>query len=162
YLHKLSDYLAAARAYEAAGDVDRALRYYRKCGEHALAGDLLKRVGEDDLAAVEYQLAAARLVETGAGHYQAGEQLLQRAGCPDLALPYYEEGWKRRPGGSPVPCALRLAQLHTQQEQVERLLALVAEAEKYLGPEGNDAPAGEFFNEVARLAGRPALARVSD
>src|SRR5205807_1281470 len=47
YQHKLHDYPAAAREYEAAGDVDRALALYRKCGEHALAGDLLRRAGEE-------------------------------------------------------------------------------------------------------------------
>ena len=80
--------------------MDRALRYYRRCGEHALAGDLLKRVGEEELAAAEYELAAARLVEYGQGYYQAGELLLSRAGRPDLAVPYYEAGWKCRPSGA--------------------------------------------------------------
>ncbi len=162
YLHKLSDHLAAAREYEAAGDVDRALRLYRQRGEHVLAGDLLRRAGEEEQAVAEYQLAAALLAKTDQGQYQAGELLLSRAGRPDLALPYYQEGWKRRPGGSPVPCALRLAQLHTQREEPDRLLDLLGETEVYLRPPGNDAPAGEFFNEVARLADQPALARVRD
>jgi tetratricopeptide (TPR) repeat protein len=152
YLHKLSNHLAAAREYEAAGDVDRALRLYRQHGEHALAGDLLRRVGEDELAVAEYQLAAAQLARADAGQYQAGELLATRAGRFDLALPYFAEGWKRRPYGSAIPCAIRLAQIYTMQEEFERLLALVGEAEVHLAPPGNDAPAGEFFNEVARLA----------
>jgi tetratricopeptide (TPR) repeat protein len=162
YQHKLHDYPAAAREYEAAGDVDRALALYRKCGEHALAGDLLRRAGEEELAVAEYQVAAAKLAASGNGQYQAGELLLHRAGRVELALPYYEEGWKQRPTGSAIPCALRLAQLHPQRGGVEPLLALVGEAEDYLRPEGNDGPAVEFFNEVARLAEARMLAAVRD
>jgi tetratricopeptide (TPR) repeat protein len=161
YLHKLSDPLAAAREYEAGGDIDRALRLYRQVGAHDLAGDLLRKAGEEELAVAEYVLAAAKIAWND-GQYKAGEFLLNRARRPDLALEYYQEGWKRRPNGSPVPCAVRLTQIHTQQEAVGRVLELVGEAEQYLRPEGNDAPAAEFFNEVARLAGQTALARARD
>ncbi len=164
YQHKLHDYLAAAREYEAAGDFDRALKLYRQCGEHALAGDLLRRAGEEELAVAEYQLAAAKLVSDNpaGGLHQAGELLLTRARRPDLAIPYFEKGWQQRPRGTPLPCAVRLVQLHTQNEEVEKLRVVVTEAQEYLEPPGNDGPASEFFNEVARLADLPALAVVRE
>ncbi len=152
YLNRLDDALAAAREYEAAGDTDKALALYRKCGEHLLAGDLLRRVGDEDEALTEYRRAADQAVATGKGHYQAGELLRTRAGREDLAVPYYEQGWALRPAGSAVPCAVRLAQWHARAAAVAPLLALAAEADEYLGPRGNDGPAGEFYNELARLA----------
>jgi hypothetical protein len=162
YLTKVHDSQAAAQEFEAAGEIDRALKLYRQLGKHALAGDLLRRAGEEELAVAEYRLAAARLVESGQGHYQAGELLLVRARRPDLAREYYETGWQARPAGSPVPCAIRLAQLHAQRESAPDLLTLLGEGEDFLAPPGNDTPAAEFFNEIARLANRPALARLRD
>jgi tetratricopeptide (TPR) repeat protein len=162
YLKKVGDTLAAAREYEAAGDVDQALALYRQRGEHALAGDLLRRAGEEELAVAEYRLAADRLLTSDAGYYQAGELLRTRAGRTDLALPYYQTGWAQRPAGSPVPCAVRLAQHYAEEASAAKLLALTEEADRYLEPPGNDSLAASFFNEVAGLADRPALAAARD
>ena len=162
YLHKLSDPLAAARAYEAGGDVDRALRLYRQVGAHDLAGDLLRRAGEEELAVAEYLIAAAHLALLPDGQYKAGEFLYNHARRPDLALAYFAKGWRRRPDGSPVACAMRMALTYTQQEAVGKLLELVAEAEHFLAPEGNDGPAMTFFYKVASLAAEPALAGARD
>jgi tetratricopeptide (TPR) repeat protein len=162
YQAKLGDELAAAREFEAAGEIDRALAIYRKRGDHELAGDLLRRAGEEDLAVAEYQYAAMRLVATGRGHYAAGEMLLGRAKRPDLALDYYQAGWDRRPGENAIPCAICLVRLHTQAGAVPKVRQVVTEADEFLGAPGNDSPAAEFYNEVARLADRPALAGVRD
>jgi tetratricopeptide (TPR) repeat protein len=157
YLARLGDTLAAAREYEAAGEVDRALQLYRQRGEHELAGDLLRRAGEEEAAVAEYRLAADRLVATGRGHFQAGEMLLNRARRPDLAREYFQAGWEQRPDGAAVPCAIRLARLHARDGAPDQLLALAAEAEQFFGPAGNDGPAAEFYKELARLAAEPAL-----
>jgi tetratricopeptide (TPR) repeat protein len=162
YLTQLQDKVAAAGAFEAAGELERALQLYRQCGAHALAGDLLRRAGEEELAVEEYRLAALKLVSSGQGHYQAGELLLTRARRPDLARVYYQSGWDARPRGSAVPCVLRLAQLHAQEGTLDGLAALVAEAESFLAPPGHETPAAEFFNEIARLADQPALVPVRD
>ena len=61
---RVHDHRAAARAFEAAGEIDRAIRLYREHGDHVHAGDLLRRLGEEGAALVEYRLAAERL---GAG-----------------------------------------------------------------------------------------------
>jgi tetratricopeptide (TPR) repeat protein len=162
YLQMLKDYQAAAREYEAAGEVDRAVDLYRKHGEHALAGDLLRRAGEEERALAEYGLAAARLVETGQGHYQAGELLRTRAQRPDLAQAYYEEGWRQRPTGTAVSCALRIAEFQAGAGNPGGVVKLVDEAEAFLSQPGNVEPAGHFFNEIARLARTPGLGDVKD
>jgi hypothetical protein len=162
YLHKVGDASAAAREFEAAGEIDRALQIYRSRNEHELAGDLLRRAGEEELAVAEYRVAADWLVASGRGAYAAGELLLHRARRPDLARGYYEAGWSQRPALSPVPCAVRLAQLYTQAGEVDEVLRLTGEAEEFLRPAGYDGLTAEFFNELARLADRPALARVRD
>jgi tetratricopeptide (TPR) repeat protein len=162
YQKKLNDLLAAAREFEADGDIDRAVHLYRQSGEHARAGDLLRRAGDEDAAIAEYRRAAETLVSRGQGHYQAGELMLNRARRPDLALEYYGKGWENRPQGAAVPCALRLAQLHVQAAAPDQVQDLVAEAEEFFRPLGNDGPAAEFFNEIARLADQPALAEARD
>ena len=59
YLKKLNDLAAAAQAFEAAGEVDRAIELYRQIGRHEAAGDLLRRIGEEEAALAEYAVAAA-------------------------------------------------------------------------------------------------------
>ena len=61
YLKKLNDLPAAAQAFEAAGEVDRAIELYRQIGRHEAAGDLLRRIGEEEAALAEYAAAAADL-----------------------------------------------------------------------------------------------------
>jgi hypothetical protein len=162
YLEKLDDKLAAARAFEAAGEFDRAVQLYRLMREHVRAGDLLRRAGEEEAALAEYYLAADQLIEAGHGHHAAGDLILTRAGRPDLALPYFQTGWNLRREGVAVPCALRLAELYSQQETPNRLLDLVAEAEDYFRPPGRDVTAGQFFNALARLAEEKTLAPVRE
>ncbi len=159
YLVKLQDTYAAARAFEAAGEFDRAVKLYRQRGDHVLAADLLRRTGDDEAALAEYCLAAEQLV-AGGGHLAAGDMLLTRAGRPDLARAYFETGWARRPDPNAVVCALRLARLHADQGTTDRLLAVVAEAETYLENPGREHEASQFYNEVARLANRNDLEAV--
>src|SRR5208282_1390653 len=102
YLTQLDDRRQAARAFEAAGEIDRAVQLYRQLGEHAMAGDALQRAGEEEAALVEYRIAAEGFA--GAGNYLgAGDLMLTRAGRPDLAVEYFEEGWRRRPETNAVP-----------------------------------------------------------
>lgn len=161
YERKLNDLLAAARAWEAAGEIDRAVALYRTLSEHALAGDLLRRAGEEERALAEYQLAASKLAEEETRFYEAGELLRSRAQRPDLARDYFAKGWAARPVGSAVPCAVRLAQHHARAAQVAPLLELLDEADLFL--ETADAePAGLFYNEVAELAAAPGLEPAAD
>jgi tetratricopeptide (TPR) repeat protein len=162
YREKVGDSYAAARAYEAGGMIDEALEIYRTRGDHELAGDLLCRAGEEDQAVQEYKLAAEKVVSSGQGYYKAGELMLTKARRPDLAVPYYREGWKIRPAQGPVACAIRLAQLHAQSRSHEELLGLIGEAGEYFRPAGRDTEAAEFFNEIARLAEQPDLAKLRD
>ena len=159
YLTKLQDTYAAARAFEAAGEIDRALQLYRQRGDHLLAADLLRRAGEEEAALAEYCQAANELA-AGGGHLAAGDMLLTRAGLPDLARFFFETGWARRPDPNAIVCALRLTHLYADQGTTDRLLAIVAEADGYLQPLGNENEASQFYNEVARLANRKGLEAV--
>lgn len=161
YLKKLEDHLAAAREFEAAGEVDRALELYRQRAEHVRAGDLLRRIGEEELALAEYREAAS-LIAQRQGHFQAGELLLTIARRPDLARNYFELGWSQRPHGSAVPCARRLLHLHADSGDSAALMTVVTEAEDLFAAPGNDNLAGELFNEVARLSERPQLAKIGE
>ena len=163
YLNRLRDVDAAARSFEAAGEVDRALDLYRQGRRHAEAGDLLRRVGEEDAAIAEYTIAADSLaVDPRHGPMAAGDLLRDRARRPDLALGHYLVGWGRRPSAGAVPCALRMASIFADRGDVRPLVALVDEADELLRKPGSETPAVEFYNEVARLADLEALAEVRD
>jgi tetratricopeptide (TPR) repeat protein len=157
YSELVGDSEAAAKAYEAGGMIDEALAIYRQRGEHELAGDLLRRAGEEEQALAEYDLAAKKIIASGGGYYRAGELMLTKAGRADLAQPYYQEGWRSRPAESPVSCAVRLVQRHAQTASSKELLNLVLEAEEYVRPPGRESETAEFFNEVVRLADVPGL-----
>ncbi len=160
YEQAVGDPLAAAREWEAAGEIDRALALYLKRGEHALAGDLLRRAGEEERAVAEYSRAAAKLAESGQHYYEAGQLLETRGQRPDLALPYYRRGWEARPHDNAVACALRLASHHAAAGEGPPLVALTGEADELLTAWDIDS-AALFYNALARHADRPALAAVA-
>jgi tetratricopeptide (TPR) repeat protein len=163
YLNRLKDLPAAARAFESAGEVDRALQLYRQDRLHAEAGDLLRRVGEEEGAIAEYVCAADLLIaDPKHGSIAAGDLLRDRAYRPDLALPYYAAGWMGRPSTNAVPCALRMASIFADRGEVENLVTLVDQADALLKGPGREAPAIEFYNELALMAERDALAEVRD
>jgi hypothetical protein len=161
FLTKVGDQLAAARAFEAAGEIDRALQLYRQLGKHELAGDLLHRAGEDEAALAEYRVAADWSATAG-DFLAAGELLLKKANRSDLALTYWTMGWEQRPETNANLCAVRLAQHYADSETPRALLPLLAEAEAFFARPGNEVAAGNFFNEVARLANRPNLKDLRD
>lgn len=161
YLNKLNDPRSAARAFEAAGEIDRALQIYRQLGEYILAGDMLRRAGEEEAAFVEYRTAANRSAASG-DFLAAAEVMWKNALRPDLALEYLQEGWKRRPIDNAVPCALRLARLHAEQAALPPIRQLMTEGRQFFAPPGNEVAAGQFFNGLAALAVWPALAEVKD
>jgi tetratricopeptide (TPR) repeat protein len=156
----LNNLALAAREWEAAGEVDRALALYLKLGDHAQAGDLLRRAGEEERAVEQYQLAAAKLVADGLRHYEAGQLLETRGHRLDLALPYYEDGWVARPHGNPIPCVLRLAQHHALHGTVASLLELTGEAETFLDAWDPES-AATFYDALARHAEIPAMAPIA-
>jgi tetratricopeptide (TPR) repeat protein len=161
YLELIKDTLAAARAFEAAGETDRALRLYEQRGDHVLAGDLLRRLGEDEAALRHYVSAADRLAAAD-NPVAAADLLSIRAQRPDLALGYLARGWVRRPHGSAIPCLLRLTNWYAEQDEQKSLMALVAEAEEFLAPPGHEHAAGQFFNVLAQLADRANLSALRD
>src|SRR5262249_15311639 len=143
---------AAARTYESGGFFDLALDLYWKHGQHLAAGNLLRRMGELERAQGEYRLAAKKMISTGRGYDDAGEMLLTDAQWPELALEYFETGWKERPDPSCVSCAVRLVQLYTRQEVPRKVEKLLGEGEEYFNLRGADKEAALFFTEIAKAA----------
>jgi tetratricopeptide (TPR) repeat protein len=162
FLAKLDDPLAAARAFESAGEIDRALHLYRRAGEHESAGDLLKRIGEDEAAVQEYLYAADRLINSGAGHLAAGDLLRNKAGRDDLAVQLFRAGWARRPDGNAFPCAFRLAHYIVEAGNSADLRSLIDEADEIFALPGRNHEAREFYNEVAHLADEPLVAEIRE
>lgn len=161
YLQRLTDPMQAAREFEAAGEFDRALELYRQRGEYTAAGDLLRRIGEEELAVAEYVKAA----EHEANHknfLQAGRLLVTRARRPDLAEAYLTLGWQSRLGAEATNCLMELVDLHGGQGAVGRLCALLGEAEEHFETPGDDHAAGLFYNRVAQIAERESFAGVRD
>jgi len=152
YSKKLNDPAAAAQAFEAAGLVDRALALYRQLGQHELAGDLLRRIGDLEAAVAEYQLAAKLLVAFPLeNHLGAGCLLLEKARRPDLAIEHFQTGWGRRPAESAALCALELARLHAQRGAIEPIRSLLDQADEFFESVGSDREAAGFYNGVVAI-----------
>lgn len=160
YRDKLREYRLAAAAFEKADDLDEALRLYRHVGDHAAAGDLLRRAGDEEAAVGEYGLAADDLAR-GGYTLAAGDLMRDRALRPDLGANYYRAGWLRRPAGDSRSCAERLVERNVGLGQHEDLLALVGEAAAYYSAEDRTDDGPRFFNFIARTAERPALAALA-
>lgn len=161
YLHKLDDRRAAARAFESAGEIDQAVQLYRQMSDHVAAGEVLRRAGDLEVAVAEFRIAAEKQAEAG-DYLSAGDLMKNRADRHDLAHDYWAKGWGQRPAVNAVACALQLARLHADRQDVPPLRQLVTEARQFFEPPGNEAAAGQFFNSVAGLADLPALASARD
>ncbi|SIO62485.1 Predicted outer membrane protein [Singulisphaera sp. GP187] len=162
-LTKLEDWRGAAREFEAAGEIDRALRYFQQVADHEAAADLLQRIGEPDAALVEYQRAADRLLATEGGHLSAGRLLSRKANRPDLALGHFLAGWNQRPLGNSVACLIEATGHHAEAGSVRAIIHLLDEADAYLATMGTiGAEWDRYFHDLARLAGQPQLEVIRD
>lgn len=152
----------AAREFEMAGDHDEALRLYREAHLHVEAGDLLRRIGEEELALAEYLKAADRVVQLRQDHVEAGDILLRKTGRADLAGAYFARGWQSRSKSLALSrnasaCAERLIEIYAFATPRDAFWTLLAEAEDWLKEPGWSHDSGRFFNRVAGLAELPHL-----
>ena len=157
YLKKLNDPAAAAQAFEAAGEVDRAIELYRQTVRHEAAGDLLRRIGEEDEAVAEYAAAAALLARASPpDHLAAGRLWLQKVRKPEPAIEAFRNGWARRPEGNAALCALELARFHAERGALGPIMTLLDQADALFDLPGQPYN-GYFYTELTRLALLPAM-----
>jgi tetratricopeptide (TPR) repeat protein len=145
---KLRDEPAAAAAFEQAGDYDEAVRLYDKLGRYEPAGDLLRRIGDEDRAAGYFQRAAVALHERG-HPLAAGDLIRRKLGDSVGATGYYLWGWEADSAES-LPCGERLLDQYLLTESwadVDRLVATAAV--RFVPPRARDA--GRFFNYLLSL-----------
>lgn len=152
-LLKVRDEVAAAEAFEAAGEHDRALALYRKLGRHEQAGDLLRRMGDEAGARAEYARAAEFLLVAGnpPDWLAVGRLLGEKAGDDQAAEWAYDRGWAQRPGPNATACALRLIRIHAARGGGEPIARLLDEADAFLRDRGAH-DARDFYNQVAAIA----------
>jgi tetratricopeptide (TPR) repeat protein len=153
----------AAREFEKAGEHDEALRLYREACLFIEAGDLLRRLGEEDGAIAEYHKAADRAVELRHDFVEAGDLILKKTGRADLAIRYFARGWAERTttlgtARNATACAIRLIELYALAEDRGPFWTLLGEAEEWLTEPGWAADAGRFFNTLVECATLPHLA----
>src|SRR5579864_6244096 len=158
YRDKLNDPLRAAVSFESGGEFDEALKIYERLREHEKAGDLLRRLGDEEAAIERYVKAADVLVERGKGPLAAGEFILRKTSRVDLAETYFASGWSLRYRslelGNAVPCAVRLAGIYSDREDHDAFFTLLHEGEDFFAPPGNAPAAGDFFNTIVRMSER--------
>jgi tetratricopeptide (TPR) repeat protein len=160
YLKKLDDPAAAAKAFEAAGAADRAIELYRRLGQHIAAGDLLRRIGEEDSAVAEYVLAAGcAAAAVHPDYYASGTILNVQARRPDLAVEHFRKGWDRRPASNATLCALELAIIHGGRGEIASIRSLLDEADAFFRSVGSNRDADTFYNTTTLMArATPAMA----
>lgn len=162
-LTKLEDWRAAAVEFEAAGEIDRALRFYQQAADHEAAGDLLVRVGDIEEALIEYQCAAERLLTSEGGHLAAGRLLALKAKRPDLALAHFLAGWSQRPLGNAIACLIEATDHYAQTGSAKSIVGLIDEVDAHLANEPSiGAEWDRYYHDLGRLAGRPLLASIRD
>jgi tetratricopeptide (TPR) repeat protein len=159
---KVRDHARAAQEFEKAGEHDEALRLYRDAHRNIEAGDLLRRLGEEEQAIEEYHRAADRVVQLRHDHVEAGDILLKKTGRADLAVPYFVRGWEARQASPPagrnaLPCAERLIEIYALAESRDPFWTLLAEAEDWLRQPGRSHEAARFFRRVNECADLPHL-----
>jgi|SRR5262245_14066880 len=152
----------AAREFEQAGEHDEALRLYRAAWMHIEAGDLLRRLGDENEAVEEYHRAAQRVIDMRRDYVEAGDILLRKTGRADLAVPYFELGWDRRRESlanaqNALPCAERLIEIHALAEDRGPFWNVFAEAEEWLREPARFHDAGRFFNKALECGDLAAL-----
>ena len=153
YLKKLNDPAAAAQAFEAAGDVERAIALYRQLGQNEKAGDLLRRIGEEDAAIAAYvDAAAAKACAEPPDFHAAGLLLLTKARRLDLAMDAFQTGWSERPNGNARLCAFELARLHAERGEFEPIWKLLDEADAFFETIGSYSEHGIFYSGMMALA----------
>jgi tetratricopeptide (TPR) repeat protein len=167
YRDKLDDPLPAASEFEQAGEFDTALALYITHHEHERAGDLYRKLGDDDRALEQYLAAADRLVREREDYLGAGTLVARKTERSDLAGHYYNLGWQQRNGTATaashaVPCAVRLARILAQHAQPEPLLQLVGEVETHLNDDRHGGSTWLFFTAAAELAELPHLEAVRE
>jgi tetratricopeptide (TPR) repeat protein len=154
YLKKLDDPAAAAQAFEAAGEVDQAIALYRQIGQHQLAGDLLRRIGEEDAALAEYHRAVAVFTAAVPPNYLAAGCLLAgKARRTDLAIQQFQKGWDQRPDPNALPCAVELLQLLAHRGAIGPIRELLDQGDAFYTAQGRDEDAARFYNVLRELAG---------
>lgn len=162
FVDKLNDSHAAAAAFAASGEFEEAVRLYRSTGAHAEAGDLLRRIGDEEAAVAEYRLAAEGLLATRQGHLAAGRLLAGRAERPDLALELYWAGWNERPRANALACLMEAISLQTVLAPTIEIGPALDEADLYLERSRPLDEVAQFYSFLARLADRPAFERIAD
>lgn len=153
FLVKVRDEAAAAQAFEAAGEYERAIALYMKLRRHEQAGDLLRRLGYEDVARREYQNAIA-VLQDGDGPtdwLEVGRICDEKLGDPELAIGAYVFGWAQRPGPNATACVLRLLRISAARGEAESIARLLDQCDAFFRDRGaNDAR--DFYNDVAAIA----------
>lgn len=145
---RLQDESSAATAFERAGDYDEAVRLYEGLFRYEQAGDLLRRIGDDERARGYFVRAAD--YHSGNGRFlAAGDLVRTKVGDRGAAAGYYRSGWDGG-GADAIICGERLLDEHLVAEDWSGLDALVADAEAKLAPP-RSYDAGRFFNYLMKL-----------
>ncbi len=164
FLKKVNDLSAAAQAFEAAGEVDRAVVLYRQLGHHEAAGDLLHRVGDEAGARAEYLRAVDRAMEASPlDWYEVGRLLSGKVGVLDPAIEAFRNGWGRRPATNAMACAQELIAIHAGRGEIQPLRELLEDSDAFFRSVGSPRDARAFYDRMAAATATvPALADLAE
>ncbi len=153
YLKKLNDRPAAAHAFEAAGLVDRAIALYSELGLHETAGDLLRRIGDEEGARSAYFRAVGVARSAHPPDFlEAGRIADRKMALPEAAVNYYAQGWATRPSANAIACSLEMIRILASRVESAYLLGLLDEADEYFDGIGSERDAGLFYNAIVGAA----------
>lgn len=146
YREKVKDLHAAALCFEAAGDFDEAVRLYVLTEFYVQAGELYRKLHDEESALRMFLLEAERLARQKQ-HRAAGDFIRDRAGRSDYARTYYRDGWISD-GTESAVCGTRLFDEYLVAKEWRLVRSLMEQAENRLSPPAPPADAARFFNHV--------------
>ena len=128
YLNKLNNPSLAAEALEQSGLLDQAVELYLKCENFEKAGDLLKKIKQDEQANLAYERAVAKSTDPK----DSARLLFEKLERPDAALKVLTEAWQA--SRSPLICLRYQFSILHQCEREEEARILLEEIESSTCP----------------------------
>lgn len=158
---KLHNVAQAAEEYDKAGDIQNALRLYRRQERFEPAAAMLRRVGQEQEAIAEFERAAEKLASLHHWH-RAGVMLRDQAHQSDKAEAMFLRGWLAAYNADTLAVGMAIQSAYADHGDADKLLAFVGEGVERVKSNRRPDDAARFLHHAGHLATLPEMAEARD